>query len=424
MADEDAGGDTHMIVGYVLLGILAGLLASGVALLAGASLWIVLGLYMLIGSITLALLPVAKILLNSLSRQPKATANRVYPQGNTAFIVPSVVQSATVTEPSMRILAVDDDPFLLELIPLISAKAGFSEVTLAATGEQALGLLMTPDTNFDCLLLDISMPGMDGIELCRHVRQMSRYRKTPIIMLTAMRDMQNMGDAYRAGATDYATKPFEIENLGTRLRIAQDMVQAQRKAGPVRQETIKDHRRNLIPNHNLELPTPSHLKGVGSLVNHTALLSYLTQLPRKEAADVQVFAISIDEIAAVYARSSFQHFAALLEDLASVVVECLEPDQTVMAYTDNATLLIATNSVHPLPSFNIEIEIERLLQRKASRHRTDDDIRGIAVSVGRSITPQGAKADRARMTTDLAITFANNRSFDKQGSPIVNLPRS
>lgn len=76
-----------------------------------------------------------------------------------------------VAETEIRILVVDDDPFILELIPMISAKAGFSQVTPAASGEEALELLTGSDTLFDCLLLDISMPGMDGIELCRRVRQ-------------------------------------------------------------------------------------------------------------------------------------------------------------------------------------------------------------------------------------------------------------
>lgn len=60
---------------------------------------------------------------------------------------------------------------------MISAKAGFSEVTPAASGEQALELLASSDVIFDCLLFDISMPGTDGIELCRCVRQTAVPRR-------------------------------------------------------------------------------------------------------------------------------------------------------------------------------------------------------------------------------------------------------
>lgn len=413
-----------MIVGYILVGALAGLLASVLALLVGASFWFALGLFTLIGSATLVLLPVTRFLLGGLTdKEGPTTTDRWYPHGNAPPVEPSSDQLVTATETSMRILAVDDDPFILELVPLISAKAGFSEVMPAASGEEALGLLVNSDTIFDCLLLDISMPGMDGIELCKRVRQIPHYRQTPIVMLTAMRDIQNMGDAYRAGATDYATKPFDIEELSTRLRMAQEAVRAQRETGPVRQEGSRYHHRNLIPRHSLELLDEQDHQGMASLVDHTALSSYLTQLPRKDVNDVQVFAVNIDGVEAVHMRSSSQRFVALLEDLASVAVECFGTDQTVMAYSSNATLLVATNSVNPLPAINIEIDIESRLRCNGSEHGSGDGTEEIGVSVVGPVKLQGAKADRARLTTDLVIALAENRSLNKQGRQIAGLGR-
>ena len=86
----------------------------------------------------------------------------------------------------MKILAVDDEPFILELLPMLAAKSGFPDVTTAHSGDLALETLVQASAPFDCLLLDINMPGMDGIELCSRVRQLDRYEKTPILMLTAM----------------------------------------------------------------------------------------------------------------------------------------------------------------------------------------------------------------------------------------------
>jgi len=115
------------------------------------------------------------------------------------------------------------------------------------------------------------MPGMDGIELCRWVRQIPRYHQTPIIMLTAMRDMKNMGEAYRAGATDYATKPFDIEDLGMRLRVAQETVQAQRETGSGDQDSSGHHRRPVY----IELSRHLADKGItlrsGTLVGATII---------------------------------------------------------------------------------------------------------------------------------------------------------
>ena len=118
----------------------------------------------------------------------------------------------------MRILAVDDDPFILGLIPGIAAKARYSEVTCAASAKLALATLANTEAQFDCLLFDINMPEMDGIELCRHVRRIAAYRRTPIIMLTGKRDMKSMEQAYLAGATEYATRPSRLDVARRRLR--------------------------------------------------------------------------------------------------------------------------------------------------------------------------------------------------------------
>jgi DNA-binding response OmpR family regulator len=128
----------------------------------------------------------------------------------------------------MKILTVDDDAFIRELLPLIAAKAGFPDVTTVSSGQLAMETLTKVDTAFDCMLLDINMPGMNGIELCGRIRQMDAYGKTPIIMLTAMSERDYMDDAFKAGATDYATKPFDINELGARLRVAQELVLAHR----------------------------------------------------------------------------------------------------------------------------------------------------------------------------------------------------
>jgi len=331
----------------------------------------------------------------------------------------NVVQRVTAVEPLMRILAVDDDPFILELIPKISAKAGFSAVMPAASGHAALELLVSSDMIFDCLLLDISMPGMDGIELCRRVRQMPQYQHTPIIMLTAMRDLEHMSNAYRAGANDYATKPFDIEELGNRLRAAQESVQARRELHRVTQQVFQPHRQDSMLSHSVELPDELHLQNVRSLVDFTSLSSYLTQLSRKDVANVRLFAVTVDGVEAVYRQSSARQFVALLEDLASEAVGCFGADQTVMAYTKDATLLVATNFVNP-PS---ALDIERRLHGNLSEYGSASGTGGIGVSVGGPVKPQGAKADRARMTTDLVIAFAENRSLDKQGGQIAGLFR-
>ena len=130
----------------------------------------------------------------------------------------------------MKILAVDDDPYILEILTMMAARAGFTDVSTSLSGEIALDMLNKGDVVFDCLLLDISMPDMDGIELCQLVRSMPAYRKTPVIMLTAMTEKDYIDRAFQAGATDYANKPFDIVELNARLRMAQEVFSVRQEA--------------------------------------------------------------------------------------------------------------------------------------------------------------------------------------------------
>jgi len=406
-----------MIVGYILVSALAGLIVSVVAFILGASVWLSIGLYALVGSATLVLAPIARLLVVKFVNRGKTsqTGEGERPQIYGPKLEPVSGQLVAGTERPLRILAVDDDPFILELIPMISAKEGFSNVTVAASGKDALGLLHGSDTVFDCFLLDISMEGMDGIELCRRVRQIPRYSQTPVIMLTALRDIKNIGDAYRAGATDYTTKPFDIEDLAGRLRIAQDTIEAQRKTDSDVQGGTGQHF-HPAPYHGTELPNVYDFKDMGGLVSPAALSSYLTQLPRKAVAGVRVYAISIDGFAPVSSLSSPKQFGALLENLATATVETFGADQTVMAYTDTAILLVAASSVTPLPAINIEINIERWLQGNGS----GEDGR-IGISVGGPVQLQGTKAERARMAMDRVIALSQTRALSKQSRPVAGL---
>lgn len=412
-----------MMVGYIILGTIAGFFGFTVALLFGASFWFAFGLYALVGSAIVIMLPAAQIVAGMIVDRAKAQT-ATYHEGklsNPHPSEPSTYPQDAVVEASMKILAVDDDPFILELIPMISAKAGFSEVTPAASGEQALRLLADTDMDFDCLLFDISMPGMDGIELCRQTRQIPRYRQTPILMLTAMRDMKNMGEAFRAGATDYATKPFDIEELGSRLRFAREKIHAHREANPARQQEKGNHS-SLVPGYGFELPEELRPQGMGSLVDYAVLSNYLTQLPRKEMTDVQVFAVTIDQLETAQMQSSTQKFVTLLEDVAAATAGCFGVDRTVMAYTNDATLLIATNTANVLPAINIETSIEKQLQGNVFERDAGEGT-GIGISVGGPVQPQGAKAQRARTVCDHVIALVENRALDKQGKTIAGLFR-
>ncbi len=111
-----------------------------------------------------------------------------------------------------RVLLVDDDPVILKFVGA-NLKARNFDVTTAEDGESALKAM--EQTLPDLVILDIMMPGMDGVEVCRRIREWS---KVPVIMLTAKNELNDKVTLLNLGADDYITKPFGIEELLARVR--------------------------------------------------------------------------------------------------------------------------------------------------------------------------------------------------------------
>ena len=128
-----------------------------------------------------------------------------------------------------EILVVDDDRDVAQSIELSLRRRGY-RVTLAHSGVEALKTLRRYRP--DIVILDILMPGMSGLEVCRHLRTDPNTVELPIIFLTARGQEQDRIDGLRAGADDYLSKPFNLEELILRVkavlrRAQRDSVQEQ-----------------------------------------------------------------------------------------------------------------------------------------------------------------------------------------------------
>ena len=110
-----------------------------------------------------------------------------------------------------KVLVVDDNPEIRDIIHVLLEGEGI-RVTEAADGSSALHFL--EKGSFDLIILDIMMPGMDGLEMCRKIRETS---KVPIIMLTAKGEVNDRITGLEMGADDYIVKPFEMKELMARI---------------------------------------------------------------------------------------------------------------------------------------------------------------------------------------------------------------
>jgi two-component system response regulator MprA len=115
--------------------------------------------------------------------------------------------------PHMRLLVVDDDPSVREALALVLDLNGF-DVTTAGDGREAIRTLSVAAP--DAVILDVLMPGLDGLEVCRRIR--ATGDRTPVLMLTARTEVSERVAGLEAGADDYLAKPFAREELIARLR--------------------------------------------------------------------------------------------------------------------------------------------------------------------------------------------------------------
>jgi two-component system, OmpR family, alkaline phosphatase synthesis response regulator PhoP len=113
------------------------------------------------------------------------------------------------------VLVVDDERDILELVKYNLDKEGY-QVTVVATGEDAL--LATRTKMPDIVVLDLMLPGVDGLEVCRRLKADPKTRAIPIVMLTAKGDEADVVTGLELGAADYVTKPFSPRVLTARIR--------------------------------------------------------------------------------------------------------------------------------------------------------------------------------------------------------------
>jgi two-component system response regulator MprA len=117
--------------------------------------------------------------------------------------------------PGVKLLVVDDERAVRESLRRALELEGY-EIELAADGSEALSVLQEEAPQPDAVILDVLMPGVDGLEVCRRLRAAGNH--VPVLMLTARDEVENRVAGLDAGADDYVTKPFALEELLARVR--------------------------------------------------------------------------------------------------------------------------------------------------------------------------------------------------------------
>lgn len=177
----------------------------------------------------------------------------------------------------MAILLVEDEPKVVSVIKRGLAEYGF-ELSVATNGQT--GLQMATEYPYDLIILDLMLPLMDGIQICKHLRALGHH--TPILMLTALEATENLVTGLNSGADDYLTKPFKMIELATRIKALLRRAKGEHKPAA-----------NVFTLNDLELDADAKIVKLENVpLNLTSteyrLLEYLIKNQRKVLSRIQI----------------------------------------------------------------------------------------------------------------------------------------
>ena len=238
----------------------------------------------------------------------------------------------------MRFLVVDDDAAIRDLLSKILHHLGYPEVSLAATAQEALSLIDRTGEPFQCILLDIQMPGMDGAELCHILRRREAYRDVPIVMLTAMSERHYIDNAFRNGATDYIQKPFEVTDLGIRIGVAIKLAtsQAELRAAKV----VQGDNDKPASAARIFFEDAVVLNNAPRTTEYPNFEKYVTALPLRVICSTQAVAIRIAGLREIHAEVSGENFVRLLNFTADCVASAQSETGPLYTYAGSGVFLL------------------------------------------------------------------------------------
>lgn len=237
----------------------------------------------------------------------------------------------------LRVLVVDDDHSILEILKSALSLPQDLDVAVSDSAADAIAQISGSETPFDILMFDVSMPDMDGIALCKTIRQTPGYRDTPIIMLTAMTDRNFVDDAFVSGATDYVTKPFDFLELRSRIRAAERLAAECRQARDTEQQSPD----GAGAGSTLDDPLP--MEGIGRVLRFSEFDNYVLQLSQGKASHSFVTAIKIRTIENIHSDLSEDDFQRTIREVALALVQETQQTGEFFSYRGGGVFLCVSH---------------------------------------------------------------------------------
>ena len=191
-----------------------------------------------------------------------------------------------MTDRKARILIVDDIPDNLQVLGMTLKESGRYRIAYAENGEDALTLIERQPP--DLILLDVMMPGINGFDLCRQLKQDNRYQSIPIIFLTAASEPDSIIKGFKVGGSGYVTKPFHTNVLLARVETHLKLYQYHQ-----REEVLRQQERYVAYQNGLIEMSVDFMHVAG---NSTVGMEVAVKGVRKLREDFSVLAVALKKV--------------------------------------------------------------------------------------------------------------------------------
>jgi len=301
---------------------------------------------------------------------------------------------------TFRILVVDDELSILELVKTALETLENYDVEVASSAADALEWVLDSDQPFDCFLLDIQMPEIDGIELLKQIRILPEYSETPILMLTAMSDRKYIDHAFLEGASDYVNKPFDFLELRSRIKRAYAQVETRRKT----ESTLHNSRevgRGLAQEREFNFEDPLSIEGVKQSLRYIEFDNYVSQLARRKLFDSRAISVMLQDARLYYDLAGCSGFRAAIREMAYGIQCAINDIDCVFSYRGGGVFLLVIHGRKFPDCIANPNNLGEYLGAQTRQHITDDRIE---VLVGNAVSLRVLSRSGAANALQKAVT--------------------
>lgn len=249
----------------------------------------------------------------------------------------------------MKILIVDDEPLFLELMQVTLQELGYEDISLALSAKDAFANIDAAPNPFDCILLDIQMPEVNGIELCAGIRGLPDYSATPILMVTAMTEKHYINRAFQAGANDYVTKPIEPIEIKARMNMVKRLLSERNQAVWLHNQL---HEAEAAFGMQIAFDEPCILPEVQWVLPMSSLENYVLRLGNMRMFSTVALGFHIENGPTIFSKSRGMEFVDCLSEVALAISEVLPRSPSFLSYAGSGDFCAVIPKLSQLdPSF-------------------------------------------------------------------------